>query len=57
MVAPCHPGAGQKFDTDDSICVLGINKRDIIFQPVVQLRDETDFECVPGRGRAGQGWG
>ncbi|XP_049632260.1 ATP-dependent 6-phosphofructokinase, platelet type [Suncus etruscus] len=37
-------GAGQKFDTDDSICVLGINKRDIIFQPVVQLRDETDFE-------------
>ncbi|XP_054995130.1 ATP-dependent 6-phosphofructokinase, platelet type [Sorex araneus] len=35
---------GHKFDTDDSICVLGINKRNILFQPVEQLKEETDFE-------------
>ncbi|XP_054551031.1 ATP-dependent 6-phosphofructokinase, platelet type isoform X3 [Talpa occidentalis] len=33
-----------KFVTDDSICVLGINKRKVLFQPVVELKKETDFD-------------
>ncbi|XP_008833959.1 ATP-dependent 6-phosphofructokinase, platelet type [Nannospalax galili] len=37
-------GAGKKFVNDDSICVLGISKRDLLFQPVAELRKETDFE-------------
>ncbi|XP_017656969.1 ATP-dependent 6-phosphofructokinase, platelet type-like [Nannospalax galili] len=35
---------GKKFVNDDSICVLGISKRDLLFQPVAELRKETDFE-------------
>ncbi|XP_028746738.1 ATP-dependent 6-phosphofructokinase, platelet type isoform X4 [Peromyscus leucopus] len=38
------PGAGKKFVSDDSICVLGISKRDLLFQPVAELREKTDFE-------------
>lgn len=30
--------------SDDSICVLGISKRNLLFRPVAQLRKETDFE-------------
>lgn len=30
--------------TDDSICVLGISKRNILFQPVAELTKQTDFE-------------
>ncbi|XP_006987906.1 ATP-dependent 6-phosphofructokinase, platelet type isoform X1 [Peromyscus maniculatus bairdii] len=37
-------GAGKKFVSDDSICVLGISKRDLLFQPVAELREKTDFE-------------
>ncbi|XP_051007406.1 ATP-dependent 6-phosphofructokinase, platelet type isoform X1 [Acomys russatus] len=37
-------GAGKKFLHDDSICVLGISKRDILFQPVSELKKQTDFE-------------
>ncbi|KAM7322585.1 hypothetical protein ACRRTK_018090 [Alexandromys fortis] len=37
-------GTGKKFVSDDSICVLGISKRDLRFQPVVELKKETDFE-------------
>ncbi|XP_028625728.1 ATP-dependent 6-phosphofructokinase, platelet type isoform X3 [Grammomys surdaster] len=37
-------GAGKKFVGDDSICVLGICKRDLLFQPVAELKKETDFE-------------
>ncbi|XP_060048370.1 ATP-dependent 6-phosphofructokinase, platelet type isoform X2 [Erinaceus europaeus] len=37
-------GKGNKFITDDSICVLGISKRNIVFQPVAELKRETDFE-------------
>ncbi|KAG8515125.1 ATP-dependent 6-phosphofructokinase, platelet type [Galemys pyrenaicus] len=33
-----------KFVTDDSIVVLGINKRKVLFQPVVELKKDTDFE-------------
>ncbi|XP_040611504.1 ATP-dependent 6-phosphofructokinase, platelet type isoform X2 [Mesocricetus auratus] len=37
-------GTGKKFVSDDSVCLLGIRKRDLLFQPVVQLKKESDFE-------------
>nr|XP_023404499.1 ATP-dependent 6-phosphofructokinase, platelet type [Loxodonta africana] len=37
-------GTGKKFVTDDSVCVLGISKRNLVFQPVADLRKDTDFE-------------
>ncbi|KAM5337537.1 ATP-dependent 6-phosphofructokinase, platelet type [Glossophaga mutica] len=37
-------GKGKKFVTDDSICVLGICKRNLVFQPVAELKKGTDFE-------------
>ncbi|XP_055469163.1 ATP-dependent 6-phosphofructokinase, platelet type isoform X1 [Psammomys obesus] len=37
-------GTGKKFVNDDSICVLGINKRELMFQPVAELKKVTDFE-------------
>ncbi|XP_045320425.1 ATP-dependent 6-phosphofructokinase, platelet type isoform X4 [Leopardus geoffroyi] len=37
-------GKGKRFMTDDCICVLGISKRNLLFQPVAQLKKETDFE-------------
>ncbi|XP_074181144.1 ATP-dependent 6-phosphofructokinase, platelet type isoform X2 [Rhinolophus sinicus] len=37
-------GKGKRFVTDDSICVLGICKRNLLFQPVAELKKETDFE-------------
>lgn len=37
-------GKGKRFMSDDSICVLGISKRKLHFQPVAELRKETDFE-------------
>ncbi|XP_032740735.1 ATP-dependent 6-phosphofructokinase, platelet type isoform X1 [Rattus rattus] len=37
-------GTGKKFVSDDSICVLGIQKRDLLFKPVAELRNATDFE-------------
>uniref|UniRef100_A0A8C9JBH5 Phosphofructokinase, platelet n=1 Tax=Panthera tigris altaica TaxID=74533 RepID=A0A8C9JBH5_PANTA len=37
-------GKGKRFVTNDSICVLGISKRNLLFQPVAQLKKETDFE-------------
>uniref|UniRef100_A0A8C1V438 ATP-dependent 6-phosphofructokinase n=1 Tax=Cyprinus carpio TaxID=7962 RepID=A0A8C1V438_CYPCA len=30
-------------DNKDSACLLGMRRRALVFQPVVQLRDETDF--------------
>ncbi|XP_027004977.1 ATP-dependent 6-phosphofructokinase, platelet type isoform X4 [Tachysurus fulvidraco] len=30
-------------NTEDSACLLGMRRRNLIFQPVVQLKDETDF--------------
>ncbi|XP_062847215.1 ATP-dependent 6-phosphofructokinase, platelet type isoform X1 [Trichomycterus rosablanca] len=30
-------------NTEDSACLLGMRRRNLEFQPVVQLRDETDF--------------
>ncbi|XP_062067074.1 ATP-dependent 6-phosphofructokinase, platelet type isoform X1 [Lepus europaeus] len=38
------PGKGKRFASDDSICVLGISKRNLLFQPVAELKNETDFE-------------
>uniref|UniRef100_A0A4X1T2G0 ATP-dependent 6-phosphofructokinase n=1 Tax=Sus scrofa TaxID=9823 RepID=A0A4X1T2G0_PIG len=37
-------GKGKRFVSDDSICVLGISKRNLVFQPVAELKKETDFE-------------
>ncbi|CAK6432882.1 unnamed protein product [Pipistrellus nathusii] len=37
-------GKGRKFVTNDSICVLGINQRNLLFRPVAELKEETDFE-------------
>uniref|UniRef100_A0A8D2I393 ATP-dependent 6-phosphofructokinase n=3 Tax=Urocitellus parryii TaxID=9999 RepID=A0A8D2I393_UROPR len=37
-------GKGKKCVSDDYICVLGISKRNVIFQPVADLKEETDFE-------------
>ncbi|KAH0627572.1 hypothetical protein JD844_003457 [Phrynosoma platyrhinos] len=30
-------------NTDDSVCLLGMRRRNLVFQPVVELKDETDF--------------
>ncbi|XP_068843301.1 ATP-dependent 6-phosphofructokinase, platelet type isoform X1 [Capricornis sumatraensis] len=37
-------GKGKKFLSEDSVCVLGISKRTLLFQPVAELKKETDFE-------------
>ncbi|XP_075068176.1 ATP-dependent 6-phosphofructokinase, platelet type isoform X3 [Mixophyes fleayi] len=31
-------------NTDDSVCLLGMRRRALLFQPVMQLQDETDFK-------------
>ncbi|KAK5877305.1 hypothetical protein CesoFtcFv8_024824 [Champsocephalus esox] len=37
-------GKGRVFaNTEDSCCLLGMRRRALVFQPVVQLKDETDF--------------
>lgn len=36
--------AGRVFaNSDDSACLLGMRRRALLFQPVAQLRDESDF--------------
>ncbi|XP_052404024.1 ATP-dependent 6-phosphofructokinase, platelet type isoform X5 [Carassius gibelio] len=30
-------------NTEDSACLLGMRRRALVFQPVIQLKDETDF--------------
>ncbi|XP_068029945.1 ATP-dependent 6-phosphofructokinase, platelet type isoform X3 [Anomalospiza imberbis] len=30
-------------NTDDSVCLLGIRRRNLVFQPVAELKSETDF--------------
>uniref|UniRef100_A0A672ITY9 ATP-dependent 6-phosphofructokinase n=1 Tax=Salarias fasciatus TaxID=181472 RepID=A0A672ITY9_SALFA len=37
------PGGRVFANTEDSCCLLGMRRRALIFQPVVQLKDETDF--------------
>lgn len=42
----CFP-AGRVFaNSEDSCCLLGMRRRALVFQPVVQLKDETDFVYV-----------
>ncbi|KAL3040841.1 hypothetical protein OYC64_011763 [Pagothenia borchgrevinki] len=37
-------GKGRVFaNMEDSCCLLGMRRRALVFQPVVQLKDETDF--------------
>uniref|UniRef100_A0A2I3HST0 Phosphofructokinase, muscle n=1 Tax=Nomascus leucogenys TaxID=61853 RepID=A0A2I3HST0_NOMLE len=37
--------AGRIFaNSPDSGCVLGMRKRALVFQPVTELKDQTDFE-------------
>uniref|UniRef100_A0A8C0ETV3 6-phosphofructokinase n=1 Tax=Bubo bubo TaxID=30461 RepID=A0A8C0ETV3_BUBBB len=37
-------GAGKIFaNTDDSVCLLGMRRRNLVFQPVAELKTETDF--------------
>ncbi|XP_026061348.1 ATP-dependent 6-phosphofructokinase, platelet type-like isoform X3 [Carassius auratus] len=37
-------GEGRVFaNTEDSACLLGMRRRALVFQPVIQLKDETDF--------------
>ncbi|MEE6467185.1 hypothetical protein FKM82_007158 [Ascaphus truei] len=31
-------------NTEDSVCLLGMRRRNLHFQPVIQLKDETDFK-------------
>ncbi|XP_077159992.1 ATP-dependent 6-phosphofructokinase, platelet type isoform X3 [Paroedura picta] len=31
-------------NNEDSVCLLGMRRRNLVFQPVGQLKDETDFE-------------
>ncbi|KAF3836138.1 hypothetical protein F7725_028696 [Dissostichus mawsoni] len=33
-------------NTEDSCCLLGMRRRALVFQPVVQLKDETDFVYI-----------
>ncbi len=41
MIVCC---VGRVFaNTEDSACLLGMRRRAMVFQPVVQLKDETDF--------------
>uniref|UniRef100_A0A8C3HUW5 ATP-dependent 6-phosphofructokinase n=1 Tax=Chrysemys picta bellii TaxID=8478 RepID=A0A8C3HUW5_CHRPI len=37
-------GAGKVFaNTEDSVCLLGMRRRNLLFQPVVELKDQADF--------------
>lgn len=41
---PSSCSAGRVFaNSDDTACLLGMRRRALVFQPVAQLRDETDF--------------
>lgn len=40
--------AGRIFaNTADSACLLGMRKRSLVFQPLTELKEQTDFEWVP----------
>lgn len=41
----CAPFAGRIFaNTADSACLLGMRRRALVFQPMTELKEETDFE-------------
>lgn len=33
-------------NTEDSVCLLGMRRRNLVFQPVAELKTETDFVYV-----------
>lgn len=40
--------AGRIFaNTADSACLLGMRKRSLVFQPLTELKEQTDFQYVP----------
>ncbi|XP_029687243.1 ATP-dependent 6-phosphofructokinase, platelet type-like isoform X2 [Takifugu rubripes] len=39
----CYKGGRVFANSDDSACLLGMRRRALVFQPVSQLRGETDF--------------
>nr|XP_040022885.1 ATP-dependent 6-phosphofructokinase, platelet type isoform X1 [Gasterosteus aculeatus aculeatus] len=44
LVETYRQDEGRVFaNTEDSCCLLGMRRRALVFQPVVQLKDETDF--------------
>lgn len=44
---PLYFPAGRVFaNSEDSCCLLGMRRRALVFQPVVQLKDDTDFVYV-----------
>ncbi|XP_029978772.1 ATP-dependent 6-phosphofructokinase, platelet type isoform X1 [Sphaeramia orbicularis] len=44
LVETFRQDEGRVFaNTEDSCCLLGMRRRALVFQPVVQLKDETDF--------------
>ncbi|XP_047205449.1 ATP-dependent 6-phosphofructokinase, platelet type isoform X2 [Girardinichthys multiradiatus] len=44
LVETYRKDEGRVFaNTEDSCCLLGMHARALVFQPVVQLKDETDF--------------
>ncbi|XP_067342342.1 ATP-dependent 6-phosphofructokinase, platelet type isoform X6 [Channa argus] len=44
LVETFRQGNGRVFaNSEDSCCLLGMRRRALVFQPVVQLKDETDF--------------
>ncbi|XP_053198202.1 ATP-dependent 6-phosphofructokinase, platelet type isoform X1 [Scomber japonicus] len=44
LVETFRHGKGRVFaNTEDSCCLLGMRRRALVFQPVVQLKDDTDF--------------
>lgn len=46
LMLSCFP-AGRVFaNGEDSCCLLGMRRRALVFQPVVQLKDQTDFVYV-----------
>ncbi|KAL8164959.1 UNVERIFIED_CONTAM: hypothetical protein K2H54_019592 [Gekko kuhli] len=45
LVAAWESEEGKIFtNSEDTVCLLGMRRRNLVFQPVGQLKDETDFE-------------
>uniref|UniRef100_A0A669B3Y9 ATP-dependent 6-phosphofructokinase n=1 Tax=Oreochromis niloticus TaxID=8128 RepID=A0A669B3Y9_ORENI len=40
----CYRHAKKKYTFSDSACVLGMRKRALTFQPLAELKEDTDFE-------------
>uniref|UniRef100_A0A8D0CB64 ATP-dependent 6-phosphofructokinase n=1 Tax=Salvator merianae TaxID=96440 RepID=A0A8D0CB64_SALMN len=44
MLKECYRRGRMFANTEESVCLLGMHRRNLNFQPVVQLKDATDFE-------------